>query len=86
MLAIKSHFDGKAFAPDEPVSFRSGEIVILHVESAFVELGTPNTKPHFLDWVVENLVEKADLPADGSKEHDHCIYGSPRQNPPSNHP
>ena len=32
MVAIKSHFDGRAFVPDEPVRLQSGQVVILHVE------------------------------------------------------
>ena len=86
MVAIKSHFDGRAFVPDEPVRLQSGQAVILHVELSPAEERSSDDKSHFLNWVVDNLVEKTDLPPDGSVEHDHYIYGSPKQNPPLKSP
>ena len=86
MVAIKGHFDGKVFVPDEPVDFRLGQAVILHVEPASTGSIPKDGQPHFLDWVVENLAATTNLPADGSVEHDHYIYGTPKQNPPSSNP
>jgi hypothetical protein len=64
MVAIRGHFDGKVFVPDEPVNLPRDQSVVLHVEPTVSE-GAGSTE-HFLTWVVENLVEKTDLPADGA--------------------
>jgi hypothetical protein len=80
MVAIKGHFDGKAFVPDEPVDLRRGQRVLLHVHPA-PEADEPHTGEHVLDWVVQNLIAKTDLPADGSSEHDHYLYGTPKRQP-----
>ena len=77
MVAIKGHFDGKVFVPDEPVDLPRGQAVILHVQSS--DNGAPRRGEHVLDWIVQNLVAKTDLPADGSAQHDHYLYGSPKR-------
>ncbi len=78
MVAIKGHFDGKVFVPEEPVDLPRGQSVILHIATAPGN-GSPRGEQHVLDWVVENLVAKTDLPSDGSVEHDHYLYGNPKR-------
>lgn len=81
MIAIKAHFDGKVFVPEAPVDFPRGQKVVMHVE-ATTDVGPPAVGgQHFLDWVVDHLVDKTDRPADGSAEHDHYIYGTPKRQP-----
>ena len=77
MVAIRGHFDGNVFVPDEPVDLQRGQSVILHVLPA-PENGGPRGGQHVLEWIVENLVAKTDLPADRAAQHDHYLYGTPK--------
>lgn len=79
MVAIKGHFDGKVFVPDEPVELPRGQAVILHVQTTPEPAPEPADGQHVLDWIVQNLVTKTGMPADGSYQHDHYIYGSPKR-------
>jgi hypothetical protein len=81
MVAIKGHFDGKVFVPDEPVALPRGQTVILHVETMTQPEPQPADEQHVLEWIVQNLANKTDLPADGSHQHDHYIYGTPKREP-----
>jgi hypothetical protein len=83
MVAIKGHFDGKVFVPEEPVNLPSGQPVTMYVTPA-----TPSASPgggpseHPLDWIADNLgIDDPSLPTDGSVQHDHYLYGSPKRSP-----
>jgi hypothetical protein len=79
MVAIRGHFDGKVFVPDEPVDLPRGQEVLLHIYPN--ESQGPAPTEHFLEWVVKNLVAKTDLPNDGAEQHDHYLYGTPKRDP-----
>ena len=77
MPTIKAHFDGRAIVPDQPLNLVQGQPLVVQFEPA-PEAGPPqSSSKHFLEWVVENLVARTDLPADGGTEHDHYLYGTP---------
>jgi hypothetical protein len=94
MVAIKTHFDGCVFVPDEPVDLPRGQIAVLH---ALVPGGEPNpgaivpeaVPPHPLpagksvwEWMAENPIDDPSLPADLSENLDHYLYGQPKQDGP----
>jgi hypothetical protein len=77
-VAIRSHFDGKVFVPDEPVDLPTGQVVILHVEAA--ENG--DTKPAKTGnaWdVLEAHIGSISAPADWAAETDHYLHGTPKR-------
>jgi hypothetical protein len=43
MTAIKAHFDGKVFVPDEPVDFPVDRPIILHVEAVLPDASAAET-------------------------------------------
>ncbi len=81
MTTIRAHFDGKVFVPDEPVDLPAGQPLELSVRS--VEKKTPlKSFAQMADWIA-NLppIENNDSPGDLAAQHDHYLYGTPR-NPP----
>jgi hypothetical protein len=75
MFAIKGHFDGKVFVPDEPVNVPTNRPLVLHVELEPTE-GTPAGDV----WdTLERQVGTVDAPHDWSSEHDHYLYGTPKR-------
>jgi hypothetical protein len=78
MVAIRGHFDGKVFVPDEPVNVPTDRSLILHVEVAPERV--PSANKTALD-VLDELEGTIDAPADWSDEHDHYLYGTPKRNP-----
>lgn len=79
MPTIKAHFDGKVIVPDQPVELRQGQALTVHFEPAPTQGPPTDASQHFLDWVVQNLVAKTGLPADGAAQHDHYLYGTPKR-------
>jgi hypothetical protein len=75
MVAIKGHFDGKVFVPDEPVDFARGQKLILHIEPA---QEPPATDGDAWD-VLDSLTGTVEAPSDWSAQHDHYLYGTPRR-------
>ncbi len=78
MVAIRGHFDGKVFVPDEPVDLPRNQSVVLHVEPTG-EIRQQATEPagDFFQ-VLTSLTGTVEAPADWSAEHDHYLYGTPR--------
>lgn len=93
MVAIKSHFDGKVFVPDEPVDFPRGRRLILHIESAEApgtesRLISPSEVPSAegevdaLQWIIEHPLDDPALPKDLSFNLHHYLYGTPKRDVP----
>jgi len=75
MVAIKGHFDGKVFVPDEPVDLPRGQRLILHVEPA-----PESNQPAGDAWSVLDLLSgSVEAPPDWAAEHDHYLYGTPKR-------
>jgi hypothetical protein len=77
LVAIRGHFDGKVFVPDEPVNLPAGRPLILHVEVATQE-DRPVTAPD-LFATLDRHAGSVDAPADWSAQHDHYLYGTPKR-------
>ena len=80
MVAIKGHFDGKVFVPDEPVDLPRGQSVVLHVHPT-VQPEKPKSDRTNGDFfqVLQSLAGSVTAPADWSTEHDHYLYGTPKR-------
>ena len=72
MIPIRAHFDGKVFVPEEPVDCPPNTPLRLHIEPE------PVHPLAGLASVAEGLPEDTSWPEDGATEHDHYLYGSPR--------
>jgi hypothetical protein len=76
MVAIRGHFDGKVFVPDEPVDLPRNQSVILHVQLA----ETHSTAASKGLWTELKKYEGSiEGPEDWSAEHDHYLYGTPKK-------
>ncbi len=73
MCALRAHFDGKAFVPDEPVDLPQGTSVTVTV--------VPSDHRSVLQDLAD-LAEKhpiTNAPDDWSEQHDHYIHGTPKR-------
>lgn len=76
MVRISAHFDGKTIVPDEPLSLPAGERIDVIIVPA-----QPSDKPlKGLVELAETFKPDEDWPADGAKELDHYLYGTPKRN------
>ena len=78
MVAIRGHFDGKVFVPDEPVDLPTGRALILHVEVA-QQPDTSAAPAEDLFAVLDRHAGSVNAPVDWSAEHDHYLYGTPKR-------
>ena len=80
MVAIKGHFDGKVFVPDEPVDLPRGQAVVMHVQCAPAVEGTAATNGEENAWdVLAKLAGTVEGPPDWAAQHDHYLYGTPKR-------
>lgn len=78
MVAIKGHFDGKVFVPDEPVDVPRNRPLIIRVELAATQSAPADGAPDL--WqTLEGHTGSVDGPSDWSAEHDHYLYGTPKR-------
>jgi len=90
MVAIRGHFDGKVFVPDEPVDLPRDRKLILHIEpledavSAPVQSrpSTPDDETDALQWIVDHPIDDPSLPSDLSHNLHHYLYGAPKREVP----
>ena len=77
MIAIRVHFDGKVLIPEEPLHLPRDQTFLAHLEA------TPQTslpaRPTALEWMAEQAVDDPALPSDLAQQHDHYLYGIPKQ-------
>jgi len=77
MTTLTSHFDGKVLIPDQPVRLPMNCALKVQVE--------PVKRPPASQKPLQKLVELArrfpatDMPPDGAAQHDHYLYGLPKQ-------
>jgi hypothetical protein len=77
MVAIKGHFDGKVIVPDEPLDLPRNQRLLVHIEPE-VAAGDPPS-PSALDWIADQAVDDPSVPTDLAHQHDHYLYGKPKQ-------
>ena len=73
MVSVRAHFDGQVFVPDEPVECPTGAPLRLTFAPAD---GAPLAE---LARAAEAFPDDPDWPTDGAAEHDHYLYGTPKQ-------
>lgn len=83
MTVIKAHFDGRVFVPDEPVDLPANVEVALSLRiGRETEVPPPTDGARPLSDLLERLggpVHDPDWPADGAKEADLYLYGTPKR-------
>ncbi|MDB5322147.1 MAG: hypothetical protein JWN40_3778 [Phycisphaerales bacterium] len=77
MVALKGHFDGKVIVPDEPLDLPRNQRLLVHIEPE-VPVGDPPS-PSALDRIAEQAVDDPSVPTDLAHQHDHYLYGKPKQ-------
>jgi hypothetical protein len=71
-FSLAAHFDGKVIVPDEPVPLPAGQRLRIHLE--LVEPAAPR----FAE-LLRFAADLPDAPPDLAAQHDHYLYGSPKQ-------
>jgi hypothetical protein len=69
---ITAHFDGKVLIPDEPVQLPVGQPLRLTVE-------TSAPPPARYADLLQFAADLPDAPPDLAAQHDHYLYGCPKQ-------
>jgi hypothetical protein len=70
-----AHFDGKVIVPDEPVQLPVGQPLRVQLELA---TSAAKASPPFAD-LLKFAADLPDAPSDLAAQHDHYLYGSPKQ-------
>lgn len=78
MRTVKARFDGRVFVPEQPVNLPVGYVL----EVPIAEPPAPDGhQPPLAELAgqLEQLPENPDWPADGAAQHDHYLYGTPKE-------
>ena len=75
MTTLKVRFDGRVLIPETPLDLPQNQILEIHVEEAAPRAAAPLAS--LADWA-QQLSGSADLPTDGAAQHDHYLYGTPK--------
>jgi hypothetical protein len=78
MITVKARFDGRVFIPHEPVDLPADcelDIVISQPVSATAGKSTLAR----LAEIADKFAVNPDLPSDLAAQHDHYLYGTPKQ-------
>lgn len=79
MIAFNAHFDGKEIVRERMVDLPRGRSFVVSVDlSGNTDTTGEDTPLHALRWIAENAVDD-ELPSDLSSQHDHYLYGTPKQ-------
>ena len=82
---LRARFDGKVLIPEEPVKLPTDRLLEVRATDAPAPApSTENPEPPLmrLAKALEGLPANPDSPTDGSVQHDHYLYGTPkRENP-----
>ena len=76
-MTVTARFDGRVFVPEGPVDLPVGHMVRVVLEPIN---GAIESRPlAALAAALEQLPANPDWPADGAAQHDHYLYGTPKQ-------
>jgi hypothetical protein len=78
-MTITARFDGQVFVPEGPVDLPAGrrvQVVVEPAEEAPIAAASTLTA---LVAEMHRLPANPDWPADGAAQHDHYLYGTPKQ-------
>jgi hypothetical protein len=84
MVAFKGHFDGRVIIPDEPLDLEPGQRLVVQLLTQEIDgpAATGQVQPgESLKSMLEDAIDDPSLPADGSFQHDHYLYGTPKKSP-----
>lgn len=77
MAFVKARFDGQVFVPETPVDLPVGCVLEIPLPPA-----EPTEEPDRpllkLARQLEQFPANPDWPADGAAQHDHYLYGTPK--------
>jgi len=77
MTVLKAHFDGKVLVPDEPVDLPTNCALEVRVEAVRQNSTHGNTLRRLIE--VAKRFPVNDGPVDSAAQHDHYLYGLPKQ-------
>jgi hypothetical protein len=74
---VRARFDGRVFVPEEPVALPAGTIVNV----PFPATPPPSATAPLGDLLtlLEKFPSKPDWAPDSAAQHDHYLYGTPKQ-------
>jgi hypothetical protein len=79
MIAFNARFDGEVIVPERAVDLPRDRSFVVHVETSVgADRAGEDAPSHALQWLAENAVDD-ELPSDLSAQHDHYLYGTPKQ-------
>ena len=73
-MTVHAHFDGKVIVLDEPLDLRPNQAPIVQIETV-----QDKTEESALAWIAANAVDSDALPTDLADQHDHYLYGRPKE-------
>jgi hypothetical protein len=76
MIAFNAHFDGRVIVPEDAIDLPRDRSFVVSVDLS--GNASEDAPLHALRWIAENAVED-ELPSDLSSQHDHYLYGTPKQ-------
>ncbi len=74
-MTVSAHFDGKVIVPDERLP--TNQALRVHIEPLAGE-----AEESALAWIAAHAVENDTLPTDLADQHDHYLYGCPKNDRP----
>lgn len=72
LQSVSAHFDGKVIVPEQPLDLPVGQPLRIVVEVV------AETAPRF-ESLLRYAADLSDAPSDLSAQHDHYLYGCPKQ-------
>jgi len=80
MTTIKARFDGRAFVPESPVELPVGYTLEIPIPASPPPAPESSSKPLAeLSEALGRLPANPEWPADGAAQHDHYLYGTPKE-------
>lgn len=80
MTILRARFDGRVLIPEEPIDLPTECMLELHVEPITGE--KPKTALQRLAEKLAQYPSDPDSPGDAAAQHDHYLYGTPKQEDP----
>jgi hypothetical protein len=79
MVNFVAHFDGKYLLPDEPVDLPTDKPLRVTVEEEAAPAGAPPLNLAEFFAAIEAECGLLEGPEDWAAEHDHYLYGAPKE-------
>jgi len=76
---LRARYDGRVLVPEQPVDLPVGHQLVVQIISVREDGSPSKGLLESLAELAETLPQNPDAPADGAAEHDHYLYGVPKQ-------